>query len=777
MRLKSLLSVSLLSSVATQLLAQQTEKQNIVVIVADDLGTNELGCYGGKNLKTPNIDKLASEGVRFTNFYASCAMSVPVRASLYTGLYPMRHGSYQNHKPTYSDVKSSSYYFQELGYRIGRTGKDHPVNQPSIYNFDKIDGFTVSCTASKPPLSTTTGIENYIRKDEKAPFCLYVCSINSHMPWDAGDASKFNPDSVKLPPNTVDTRRTREEFCNYLAEIQLLDDEVGKVMKTLKETGKLDNTLVFFLGEQGPQLPYGKWTCYHYGQNSALIARYPKKIAAHTTSDAIAQYEDILPTMIDFTGAAPIKGIDGISFLDVLYGKKKDHRNWAYGIHNNIPEGTAYPIRSIQDKRYKLIWNLTPEADYFEKHMMNPNSKTSVWTSWMEAAKVNKNASVLVTNFVKRPAFELYDLQQDPWELNNIANLPEHKERIARMKSEIENWMKQQGDKGASVDVERQNIETANQKPTAISTYSDLSKLIQNHMDGIFYLTNDIVIPNGVEWIPIGATNATDNNPANFTGILDGKGYAIKNINIASSTNFKGLFGRLYHAQVKNLSLEVNIKGGKSVGGVAGSIIGETTIERVSVSGIIQGADEVGGITGRISFDSNYPGYNVITNCLVNADVKATRNNAGGIAGFVRRDNEGFYAKTEISNVCVTGNISSSQGNAAGLLALTEHQYIKLRNNAVLCNSIEGETPNFLYSRNVNTPSFEVNENNIVKKGIKLVSLNHKGQGNLAKMDFGSKVVKYSLLQKSDFYVNKLHWDFAKIWTMGNNKLPVLQRK
>lgn len=99
------------------------EKPNIVVILADDLASNEISCYGGKNLKTPNIDLIAEEGIRFTNNFASCAMSVPIRASLYTGLYPARHGSYQNHKISYSDIKSVTYYLPQAGYRVGRAGK------------------------------------------------------------------------------------------------------------------------------------------------------------------------------------------------------------------------------------------------------------------------------------------------------------------------------------------------------------------------------------------------------------------------------------------------------------------------------------------------------------------------------------------------------------------------------------------------------------------------------------------------------------------------------
>jgi len=429
--------------------ANNDDRPNIVVIIADDLGTNELGCYGGQNVKTPNIDRLANEGIRLTNNYASCAMSVPIRASMYTGLYPARHGSYQNHKKSYTNIKSITSYMPQTGYRLARAGKQDSMPK-SVYSFEELPGFKVDCTAVDASY-TTDGIEEFVNRDNN-PFCMFVCSINSHRPWTSGDPSQFDPDKLVLPPNCVDNKDVRNLFCKYLAEIGQLDKEVGSVLKVLEDAGKLENTLVIFLGEQGPCMPFAKWTCYNYGQHSAFIARYPKKIAQGAVSDAIVQYEDILPTLMDFAGAAPVAGLDGFSCLPVLYGKKAEHRDWAYGIHNNIPEGTAYPIRSIRDKRYKLIWNLSPQLDYFEQHLMKEGDQTQVWGFWLESAKTDEFAKFLTERYVRRPEFEFYDLKEDPWELNNIANQPENAGRIATMKTELKRWMDEQGDTGALLD-------------------------------------------------------------------------------------------------------------------------------------------------------------------------------------------------------------------------------------------------------------------------------------------------------------------------------------
>ncbi|MDR2473746.1 MAG: sulfatase [Tannerella sp.] len=425
------------------------DKTDVVVIMADDLATNEIGCYGGRNISTPNIDRLAAEGIRFTNNYASCTMSVPIRASLYTGLYPARHGSFQNHKTSFANIKSITSYLPDVGYRVGRTGKRHTTPH-KVYQFEEIPGFEVDCVYPSANY-TTAGIRDFITSSEQ-PYCLFVCSTNPHVPWTEGDRTKIDPDKIVLPPNFVDNSETRRLYRDFLAEITALDEQVGAVLKMLEETGRLDKTLVIFLGEQGPQFPFGKWTCYAFGQHSALIARYPAKIKANTVSDAIVQYEDITPTIIDLAGGTPIANIDGRSFLPVLYGQAKEHRQWAYGIHNNIPEGTAYPIRSIQDKRFKLILNLTPDVPYFEKHMMDVKNKEQVWASWTASSARDNVSGDIVNRFVHRPAVELYDLETDPWELHNLAADNRYAARITEMKAELLKWMEQQKDRGAEMD-------------------------------------------------------------------------------------------------------------------------------------------------------------------------------------------------------------------------------------------------------------------------------------------------------------------------------------
>ncbi|GGG84171.1 heparan N-sulfatase [Parapedobacter pyrenivorans] len=425
-------------------------RPNIILIMADDLDSRQLSCYGGENLKTTHIDQLAADGMQFNAMIASEAMCVPTRASLFTGLYPVRHGAYQNHKPVYDGLKSVVHYLNDLGYRVGLTGKDHMTRPKSIFPFDIVPGFEPNCVSPTDNYFLDS-VRNYIVQDE--PYCLFVMSNNPHRPWTVGDPDEFDASELKLPPHWVDTELTRENFRLYLAEVRRLDNQVGDIMNLLKETGQDKNTIVVFLGEQGPQFPGGKWTLYDNGQKSSMIVKWPGTVEPDTQTDAIVQYEDVTPTLIDILGGDPISGLDGSSFKSVLKNHAAGHREVAFGIHNNIPEGSAYPMRSIRGNRYKLIWNLTPDSAYYIKYSMNNEKPDLDWPTWLQVATHNDEARKLTERIVRKPEVEFYDLENDPYELENLAGKSTYQEMIADYSAQLKAWMADQGDKGAALDV------------------------------------------------------------------------------------------------------------------------------------------------------------------------------------------------------------------------------------------------------------------------------------------------------------------------------------
>jgi N-sulfoglucosamine sulfohydrolase len=432
------------------------KKPNIIIIMADDLDSRQISCYGGQNLKTKHIDALAQNGLKFNQIIASEAMCVPTRASLFTGLYPVRHGAFQNHKPVYDHLKSVGHYLHDLGYKVGLTGKDHVTKPESVFPFDIVPGFEPNCVSATDDYQLDD-VKKYITADDK-PYCLFVMSINPHMPWTVGDTTEFEASKVKLPKDYVDTDFTRREYVKYLAEIRRLDDQVGDITKLLQTTGQDKNTIVIFLGEQGAQFPGAKWNLWDAGQKSSMIVKWPGVVKAASQTNALVQYEDITPTLIDLAGGVKsdvAQQLDGKSFLPVVLGKTNTARKYAYGIHNNIPEGNPYPIRSIRDEHYKLILNLKSEEPYYNRFMMNKERKDRnlIWFSWADKAQGDKEARRITDRFTKRPAVEFYDLKKDPYELTNLANNPVYQKSIADYTQKLQNWMQQQGDKGAEIDV------------------------------------------------------------------------------------------------------------------------------------------------------------------------------------------------------------------------------------------------------------------------------------------------------------------------------------
>lgn len=448
---------ALIISFPLGLFAQKTDtRPNMLIIMADDLDSRQISCYGGQNIKTPNIDLLATKGVQFHNLYCSEAMCVPIRASLFTGLYPARNGAFQNHKVVYPGTKTIGKYLADLGYTVALTGKDHCTKPDSIYHFRLIPGFETSCTAITANYNTDS-IQAFMTSIQH-PFCMFVMSTNPHAPWTVGNPAEFDPNKLVLPPHWVDTKDSRKEFCKYLAEVRALDNQVGDVVRALIASGKDKNTLIIFLGEQGPQLPAGKWTLYDYGVKSAFLAVLPDVIKNNTISNAMIQYEDIAPTLVDLAGGKPIEKLDGKSFLSALMGKTNIHRDYVYGIHNNIPEGSAYPIRSIRNTKYKLVYNLMSDSSYYLKYYMNPQSPSIVWKSWLDEAKTNPIAKKMVNRVVKHPEYEFYDMEKDPYELNNLIDISEYKTTVEKLKSNLNKWMVQQNDQGKSFDQENIRI-------------------------------------------------------------------------------------------------------------------------------------------------------------------------------------------------------------------------------------------------------------------------------------------------------------------------------
>lgn len=430
--------------------ASAKEKQpNILFIMADDATYSDFSLYGGENVDTPNIDRLGREGLTFDQAYVSMSMCVPCRAELHTGLYPFRNGVAWNHSPAKLGIKSTPHYLNALGYRVGLAGKRHlqPVKN---YPFEYVAGVeqgAVSLTAKYD----AAPLREFMLRDPSQPFALTVAFNSPHAPWTVGDSSQFDTDYFILPPHIVDTPEVRDDFARYLAEIVVLDEQVGKTVDLLDELGIAGETLVFFSSEQGAQFPGCKWTNWSAGVKTAMIARWPDHVSAGGRTSAIVQYCDVLPTLIDVAGGDPsIEGFDGSSFLKALTGRVSQHREYAYFLHNNIPEGPSYPIRGVTDGKYHYIRNLNPERAYFEKHLFAKPDHTKYMSSILWTAHANKRTDKLLQRFVSRPAEELYDNEADPFQMENLAG--ETLPQLDQLRKVLDEWLELSGDPGSDLD-------------------------------------------------------------------------------------------------------------------------------------------------------------------------------------------------------------------------------------------------------------------------------------------------------------------------------------
>lgn len=427
-------------------LMKAADRPNIVFIIADDLTYSDVGCYGGKNVETPHIDSIAEEGIRMKRCFQASAMCSPTRHNIYTGLYPVKSGAYPNSTLAKDGTKSVVHYLGDLGYQVALTGKRH-IQPESVFPFDYLN------EKGDPDWDA---LEAFWSKDKKQPSCVFICFNEPHTPWTRGDASVFDPDKLVLPPYFVDTEETRQQLVNYYAEVQDLDQSVGQVIALLDRLDRRKNTLLIFVSEQGMAMPFAKWTCYESGLQSAFVARWPGKIKPGSVSDAMIEYVDILPTFIDVAGGDRVSVLEGKSFLPVLLGQRNHHKDYAFALQTTrgISNGSEhYGVRSIRSDRYKYLINLTPETRFQNNLTEDKGGWTAFWKTWVEAAKTDAFAKETVDRYQWRPAEELYDLENDPYEFNNLAGQEKFKTLQNDLRRLLLDWMDQQGDLGQETEM------------------------------------------------------------------------------------------------------------------------------------------------------------------------------------------------------------------------------------------------------------------------------------------------------------------------------------
>ncbi|MDB6124114.1 MAG: betC 3 [Pedosphaera sp.] len=443
----------LFSGVAPDAGAQ--DKPNIVLFIADDHTATDCGAYGSRDVRTPNIDRLASQGLLFRNAFAASPTCMPSRAALFTGLMPFRNGAHANNLVGQSqcreDVLSLPHYLKKLGYRVAQAGKTH-FGPKSVFPFERIANSEVpepgfeNNRALHMDLNTAVVDEWLGHLSPNEPFCLIVCDHSPHVIWTA--EATYDPAKISVPPNHIDTPELRKSRARYYTDITKMDTNLGSILSSVEKHGFATNTVFIYTADQGAQWPFAKWGLYDQGIHVPFIVRWPEKVRPALTTDAMISFVDVLPTFIELAGGKAPADLDGKSFLPVLEGKSNQHRDVIFATHSQDTGMNFSPMRCVRTERYKYIFNLSPGNEY-TTHMdkaKDHDGGREYWNSWVKKAETDPRAAIILKSYHWRPREEFYDTLLDPYEVHNLANDPAYADVKSNMSKQLVAWRKQQND-------------------------------------------------------------------------------------------------------------------------------------------------------------------------------------------------------------------------------------------------------------------------------------------------------------------------------------------
>ncbi|MFV3075054.1 sulfatase [Niveispirillum fermenti] len=424
--------------------AEPPARPNIVVFLADDISYNDVSISGDRNVRTPALDRLASQGMTFDRAFVASPTCAPSRAALLTGMMPARNGAEANHDRTSAVVRKLPSFLQEQGYQVVAFGKVAHYQHTGTYGFDYYANDTFH-----DHKGIAAAAEWLKARKDKRPLALFVGSNWPHVPWPR-TTEGYAPDAITLPPKTVDTPETREARARFYAAVTRMDQDLATTMDAV-DSILGPETFVLYSADHGTQWPFGKWNLYDTGTRVPMVVRWNGRVQAGTRTNAMVSWVDILPTLVQLAGGRQPEGIDGVSFSSLFgVGSGPAGRPEIYTTHNNDGRINTYPMRSIRTERWKYIQNLLPDTLH-TTHIDLKVARTDsgvYFPSWREAAERDPAAKAIVDAYYKRPAEELYDLQADPDEQVNLAADPRHAKQLKELRTRLDRWRKAQGDTG-----------------------------------------------------------------------------------------------------------------------------------------------------------------------------------------------------------------------------------------------------------------------------------------------------------------------------------------
>ena len=395
-----------------------TELPNFIFYLSDDQDQLDYGSYGNPKISTLNADKLAREGIRFTNFYTAQAICSPSRSQIFTGMYPVKNGCMANHIGVKPNIKSITSHLQKVGYEVVLAGKSH-VKPNKVFSWTHYFG---SVKKRYLPLDK---IEDYLKNVDK-PFCLFLASDFPHGPYPKN--SKYRKDDIfKLPYH----KKNNASMPGYYKNIEDDNEQLGKILKMVDDYDLRKNSMFIYASDHGKS---GKWGLEEQGLKIPFIVRWPGHVIPNTSSDVLLTLVDILPTFLEASNAKIPDQIDGKSFYKILKGDNNKLHDYIYGVatRQNIRECKVFPSRMVRGQRYKLIKNFN-SIEIVDQNL-GPNEI------------INNFIKIGAESFPKIPFEELYDIKNDPYQKNNLANIKNYKTIKDNLSKVLKNWMIDQKD-------------------------------------------------------------------------------------------------------------------------------------------------------------------------------------------------------------------------------------------------------------------------------------------------------------------------------------------
>lgn len=444
--LKTTLNITLAATMAAGLYGQQQQKRpNILWISTEDMSPH-LGCYGDELARTPNIDRLASQGIRYTNVFTTAAISAPCRAGIITGMYQTSIGCMHMRTTSYRIATDNSLQFTAVPPHYVKAFTEY-MRASGYYCTNNVKTDYQFATDPVPAsiwdeCSRTAHYKN--RPDKNQPFFAVFNWTGTHenQNWNLKNV-KTDPSKVKVPPYYPDTDTVRLNLAKMYDNIARLDSVVGAILAELEREGEAENTVVFFWGDHGDGLPRAKRWLYDSGLRIPLIIKWPGKIKPGTVDDRLISSIDFGPTVLSIAGIAVPAHMQGIPFLGAQTGSPRDA---VYAARDRVDESYDM-VRSVRTKNYLYIRNYYPNEPY------------PIWVAYLSNMPIYRemlrlDAAGKLTGpqrawfAYSRPPEELYDVNADPFQVNNLVNDPKLKPILEEMRKRHETWTRETGDMG-----------------------------------------------------------------------------------------------------------------------------------------------------------------------------------------------------------------------------------------------------------------------------------------------------------------------------------------